>query len=157
MKKVNFFGHEISKLIVGDNPMTGHSYIEDKTPSSEMLDYYTAENIKATLKHMEELGVNGMLPLADPYIVRLLKEHQSAGGQIQYIWQPYMPLDQQVSMREMSKLNTIGIYHQGTTTDFNFEKGNIDVIKENIKVWRDMGIPVGLGTHRPEVDRKSVV
>ncbi len=151
MKTVDFFGHKVSKLIVGDNPFTGHSYIEDKTTGADMLEYYTAEKVKETFKHIEELGINTMLPLADPYLVRLLQEHQRAGGNIQCIWQPYMPMNQQVSMREMQKLNTIGIYHQGTTTDFNFEKDNIDVIKENIKVWRDLGVPVGLGTHRPDV------
>ncbi len=151
MKTVDFFGHKVSKLIVGDNPMTGHSYIEDKTTGEDMLKYYTAENIKATYKHLEELGINTMLPLADPYLVRLLQEHQREGGNIQCIWQPYMPMNQQVSMREMQKLNTIGIYHQGTTTDFNFEKGNLDVIKENIKMWKELGVPIGLGTHRPDV------
>ena len=27
MNKVQFFGKEVSKLIVGDNPFNGHSYI----------------------------------------------------------------------------------------------------------------------------------
>lgn len=29
MNTVNFFGHQVTKLIIGDNPMNGHSYIED--------------------------------------------------------------------------------------------------------------------------------
>lgn len=27
MNTVDFFGHQVSKLIVGDNPISGHSYI----------------------------------------------------------------------------------------------------------------------------------
>jgi len=62
-----------------------------------------------------------------------------------------MPMDQDVSMRSLKKLNTIGIYHQGTTTDYNYETGNIESIKDSIKKFRDLGVPVGLGTHVPEV------
>lgn len=156
MKQVDFFGHRISKLIIGDNPFTGHSYIEDQITGQEMLDYYSAENIKKALKRIEELGYTGMLPLADPYIVRLLQEHQHANGsKLQFIWQPYMPMDQDVSMRSLQKLNTIGIYHQGTATDYNYETGNIEAIQTNIKKFRDLGVPVGLGTHIPEVIQRA--
>nr|MBQ4319350.1 hypothetical protein [Clostridia bacterium] len=78
-------------------------------------------------------------------------EYQQSGGNLKYIWQPYMPMNQQVSMREMKSVNTIGIYHQGTTTDVLYEKGEIDKIKENIKMWRELGTPVGLASHVPEV------
>ena len=43
MNSVNFFGHEISKLIIGDNPFNGHSYIEYQTTGAEMKNFYTAE------------------------------------------------------------------------------------------------------------------
>ena len=158
MNYVDFFGNKVSKIIIGDNPMTGHSYIEDKTTGYDMLSYYTAENIKKTLKHMEDLGINTMLPLADPYMVRVIYEYQKNGGNIQTIWQPYMPMNQDVSMREIkmkSVLNTIGIYQQGTSTDYNYETGNINEIKENIKKFRELGVPVGLGTHYPEVIEKA--
>ena len=152
MKNVEFFGKRVSKLIIGDNPMNGHSYIEDITPGDEMVAYYTAENIKKALHRLEELGYNTMLPLADPYIIRILKEYEAEGGNLQYIWQPYMPMRQDVSMRQMLSLKgTIGIYHQGTTTDYNFESGNNEKTKEQIKQYREMGIPVGIGTHLPEV------
>nr|MBQ4317557.1 hypothetical protein [Clostridia bacterium] len=151
MNTVDFFGHKITKLIIGDNPMTGHSYIEDKTTGDEMRRYYTAENIKAAYKRIEEVGFNAMLPLADPYIMRLIQEYQESGGNLKYIWQPYMPMNQQVSMRGMKAVNTIGIYHQGTTTDVLYEKGEIEKIKENIKMWRELGTPVGLASHVPEV------
>ena len=151
MNYVDFFGHKISKIIIGDNPMSGHSYIEDKTSGADMKRFYTAENIKQTLHHIEELGFTGMLPLADPYMVRLIQEFEMVGGNLKYIWQPYGPMNQQVSMRELNTVNTIGIYHQGTTTDFLYENGNIDQIKENIKVMRELGTPVGLASHVPEV------
>ena len=155
MNTVNFFGHSVSRLIVGDNPFNGHSYIEDKTAGQEMKSWYTSERIKETLREIERCGYNTMLPLADPYILRLLMEHRREGGKLQFIFQPYMPMDQEVSMRQMAELNPLGVYHQGTTTDYLYEQGRCDEIIRQIEQYRRMDIPVGLGTHLPEVIERS--
>ena len=155
MNKVDFFGHQVTKLIVGDNPFNGHSYIEDKITGKEMKEYYTSEKIKEALFEIEAQGYNTMLPLADPYIIRILQEYQREGGRMQFIFQPYMPMNQDVSMRQMMTLNTIGVYHQGTTTDYLYETGQCEKILEMIEKYHSMGIPVGLGTHRPDVIEKS--
>ncbi len=151
MNTVDFFGKKVSKLIIGDNPMTGHSYIQDIISGKEMTNYYTTEKIKEALWRMEELGYNTMLPLATPFMIKIFQDYQNEGGKMQFIWQPYMPMDQKVSMMQMKELNTIGIYHQGTTTDFLYENNRCDEIKERIALYRELGVPVGLGTHRPDV------
>jgi len=155
MNYVDFYGKKVSKLIVGDNPITGHSYITYRITGAEMVDYYTTENVLKLLFEMEELGINTMLPLAHPYILRVLGEYKRAGGKMQFIFQPYVPMNQIVSMREMAALEPIGIYHQGTTTDYNHETGNDAATLEQIKKFKEMGIPVGLGTHRPDVIQTS--
>ena len=86
MNTVDFFGHKVSKLIVGDNPINGHSYIEDKITGKEMKEFYTSERIKEALFEIEEQGYNTMLPLADPYIIRILQEYQREGGRMQFIF-----------------------------------------------------------------------
>mgnify|MGYP002513634845 CR=1 FL=1 len=53
MQFVDFFGHKVSKLIVGDNPFNGHSYIESKYTGKEMKEWYTAEKV---LELYEMLG-----------------------------------------------------------------------------------------------------
>ena len=151
MNKVNFFGHEISKLIIGDNPISGHSYIQDIISGAQMKEYYTAEKIKEAMFKMEEQGFTAMLPLADPYMIRIISEYQRAGGKMKFIFQPYMAMNQDVSIRQMMEVGAIGIYHQGTTTDFLYESGRTDEILAMIEKYHTMGIPVGLGTHRPDV------
>lgn len=152
MLYADFFGTKISKLITGDNPITGHSYIESVTTGNAMLEYYTAENILKAMFEMEELGISAMLPLADPFVIRVLKEYRRAGGKINFIFQPYMPMDQKVSVRQMMELEPIGIYHQGTLTDYNYESGLNDETRKLIDFYhKEMGIPVGIGTHVPEV------
>ena len=48
MKTVSFFGKTVSKLIIGDNPINGHSYIVDQIDGNTMKAFYTAEKIKET-------------------------------------------------------------------------------------------------------------
>lgn len=156
MNKVDFYGHKVTKLIVGDNPFNGHSYISDIISGEEMLEYCTAEKILEALFKIEETGYNTMLPLAEPFVIRILKEYQRAGGKMQFIFQPYMPMNQDVMIRQISSLdNVIGIYHQGTTTDYLYETGQRDEILSRIEFYRQLGIPVGLGTHVPEVIARS--
>ncbi|MBO5452347.1 MAG: hypothetical protein J6A69_00055 [Clostridia bacterium] len=155
MKYVDFFGHKVSKLIVGDNPFNGHSYITDTVAGKEMSEFYTEDKILEAMHKMEELGVNTMLPLADPYIIRILQHYRSNGGKMNFIFQPYMPLNQDVSMIQMATVEPIGIYHQGTTTDYNFETGKKELTIELIKKYKSMGIPVGVATHRSDVIEAS--
>lgn len=157
VNKVNFLGHEVSRLIGGDNSITGHSYIADIVPGSDMKKYYTAENVKKAFGRLFELGINTMCPLSDPYVVRLLQEYQEAtGNSIQCIWQPWTPLGMYEGVAWIPKeLNTIATYHQGTTTDYLREKGDYETIKENIKKMKELGIPVGLGTHYPDMIERA--
>ena len=152
MNTVNFFGHQVTKLIVGDNPLNGHSYIPDILPGAEMVEYYTAERFKETLFRVEELGYNTIMPLADPYVIRILQEYRRAGGKMNIIFQPYPAMDQDVSIHQMMSVDPIGIYHRGTDTDFLYETGQCDKVLALVEKFRTkMGIPVGLGTHRPDV------
>lgn len=152
MRTVNFFGHEITRLIVGDNPFNGHSYIEDVIPGSEMLAYYREANrYYEALFEIERCGYNCMLPLAMPEVVDVLLEYRRDGGKLDFIFQPYVPEETAANIERMASVGPIGVYHQGTTTDFLYENGQTDKIKENLAMYRSMGIPVGLGTHRPDV------
>ena len=155
MKTVTFFGHTVSKLILGDNPMNGYSYIGHRIPGKEMVAYYTAEKFMETLFRAEELGYRTMLPLADPFVIRMLKQYRQEGGKLQFIFQPFRAVDQDFSIRQMMELEPIGIYHQGTTTDDLFEAGRCEDILKLVEKYRQMGIPVGLGSHRPDVIEKS--
>lgn len=147
---VNFFGTEVTRLIVGDNPFSGHSYIEDMVPGGEMLDYYTAENIVKALFDAEKAGYNTYLPLADPFILRVIRQYRNEGGKMHLIFQPYPPISLEINIRQMMDCKPLCIYHQGTTTDNLTEAGRTDVLRDNIKLLRDTGLPVGLGTHVPE-------
>src|SRR5437763_9041377 len=48
-------------------------------------------------------------------------------------------------------LKPFAMHIQGETVDQAFQAGKMDVIREGCKRMRDLGIVVGVGTHKPEV------
>ena len=159
MHYVDFFGHKVSKLIIGDNPYNGHSYIKDYVSGSEMRNYYTEEKILEDIHKMEELGINTMLPLADPFIIRVLEHYRHNGGKMNFIFQTYGPLMRtldtaEISMREMMSVEPIGIYLSGTYNDVRYETGRVAEILPTLNKLKETGIPIGFGTHHPQLIEK---
>ena len=102
MKYVDFYGHKVSKLIIGDNPFNGHSYIPEFVSKEEMIEYHTEDKILEAMHKMEELGINTMLPLADPYIIRILQHYRSNGGKMNFIFQTYAPMMTSIESAEIT-------------------------------------------------------
>ena len=159
MEYVNFYGHTLSKLIVGDNPYNGHSYIPEWVNGTEMKLHYTEERILADIKKMEDMGINTMLPLADPFIIRVLQHYRAAGGKMNFIFQTYRPMMElpEVTIRMMLDVQPIGIYFSGTYVDLSYETGRAQDLLDMLKIFREKapGVKIGLGTHRPDVIRTA--
>lgn len=160
MKYVDFFGNKVSKLIVGDNPFNGHSYITEYVSKDEMINYHTEDKILEAIYKMEELGVNTMLPLADPFIIRILQHYRAGGGKMNFIFQTYSPMmmsldTASVSMNMMMSVDPIGVYLSGTYTDLCLETNTMPKLYEMLKHLRTFDIKLGLGTHYPEIIEQS--
>ena len=157
MQYVNFFEHKVSKLIVGDNPFNGWSYIPEWVDGAEMRNYYTEERILSDIAKMEEMGINTLLPLADPFILRVLSHYRAAGGKMNFIFQTYggMLTSFDVQLRLTMDVKPIGIYLSGTAVDVRHETGRDNEILDFLAAIRKTGVKVGLGTHRPDVIRAS--
>lgn len=151
MKTVDFFGTQVSKLILGDNPVHGHSYIADITPGSKMMDYYTADNFLKLLRHAEELGINSFLGLANDFTFRVWRQYKNEGGNMNLMFQTYPPMDLDANIVQMKGMGPIAIYHQGGSLDYMIETGQEDLVKERIQKIKATGLPTGLCSHVPEV------
>jgi hypothetical protein len=150
MKTVSFLGNNVTRLILGDNPFNGHSYIQDRVSGEEMNAYYTRERVLETLFDAEKLGINTMLPLACPKMLEILPEYYDKGGSMKIIFQPYPAEPVEENLEKMMHFKPIGIYHQGTTTDYLNETGQKETIIKNMRIYKSAGVPVGLGSHVPE-------
>jgi hypothetical protein len=148
---VPFGPHQISRLIVGGNPISANSHVSAAL-DDEMRDYFTAARVKQLLAGCERAGINTWQSRGDRYILRMLHEHRLEGGRLQWIGQTASELaDIPGNISGMAKAGAIGIYHHGTSTDRFWKAGKMGEVRERLKAIRDAGVRVGLGTHIPEV------
>lgn len=144
-------GERFTRLIIGGNPFSGNSHVS-RQMDEEMQDFFTVSQIKETLFCCERNGINAMQLRADKHILRVLREYRREGGQMKWIAQTTPELAsfercvQQIALGEPA-----AVYHHGTDTDALFKAGRLEELERRIKALRDIGCPVGLGTHMPEV------
>ncbi len=152
-----FLGHNVTRLIAGDNPFGGHSYIDPIITGKEMKEFcYDTKKLYELYFQLEEAGFDCMFPLADPVFVQILKEYKRDGGKMKFIFQSYSPMLDEPMARQLIELDPIGLYVSGTKTDVLYEKGQVEEIKAVIAKCKDiLQKPIGVGSHYPEVMEKA--
>jgi len=148
---VTLGAHRISRLIIGGNPISGNSH-QGKERDREMIDWFTAERIKQTLRRCEEVGINTIQARGDAHIMRVLNEYWTEGGKLQWIAQTASEVaNLEGNVRRILEFGPIAIYHHGTMTDNLWSQGKVDELRDRMIFLRDNAAVAGLGTHLPEV------
>ncbi len=150
----DFCGIRMSRLIIGGNPFSGNSHVSHEMDEA-MRDYYSTANIKQALHRCVACGINTVQLRADQHIMRILREFRLEGGKLNWIAQTASEVANFAgNIRQISAdPSAVAIYHHGSVTDNLYQAGKIDELKERLKIMRASGLPVGLGTHKPEVIR----
>jgi hypothetical protein len=150
---VDFCGTQLSRLVIGGNPIRGHSHISPEL-NQEMRDYHTVENAVQTLLHAEECGINTMQSRADDVIYAMLDAYREAGGTMHWVAQTASENpDPFANIRDIAARDAWGIYYHGSMTDRLWKSGEIDKAKDYLKAMRDEGVKVGIACHMPEILR----
>jgi hypothetical protein len=148
---VEFFGHRVSRLICGGNPLSGYSHFSAEL-DWEMIQYYDMPAIQGLLDECWRQGVNTFQSRGDRHQMRAFLEHRQRGGQVQWIAQTASEFaDIHANIWEIARYQPIAIYHHGTHTDNSWHAGKIDAVRDIVKTIHDHGLPAGIGTHIPEV------
>jgi hypothetical protein len=149
--KIKIGKYEVSRLIIGGNPIAGFSHQSDEL-NWEMRKYYTMSNVQKLLKECLKNGINTVQFRGDRFFMRAILEHYEAGGNIQWICQTASELkDIKANIKEIIKYKPIAIYHHGTDVDNKWHEGKIDEVKDIVKFIKDNNMLAGIGSHNPEV------
>ncbi|HBQ63711.1 MAG TPA: hypothetical protein DD727_02040 [Clostridiales bacterium] len=144
---------EVSRLIIGGNPFSGNSHVNGEM-DREMIDYFTLANIKHTLFRCMENGINTMLLRMDEHIMRMIHEFRAEGGRMHWIAQTAPEMGSlEGNIARAMRLKPVAIYHHGTITDHYYKRQEFGELRRRLEIIRKTGLPVGLGTHMPEVVR----
>lgn len=151
---VRWGNHEISKLLVGHNPLKGVSHFTAEL-SREMRDWFDADPRRGVdlLQRCEDMGIN-TCQMGGEKTEELLQKHYARGGQLQWIATFYSkPGEGKEELARILRMRPkpIGIQQLGNTTDRLMREGKIRLALDNLRMFRDAGVLVGLGTHNHEV------
>ncbi len=147
MPKIKFGKLEISRLVVGVNPLLGFGHYNEIL-NTMMREWYTQAKVVEVLGRCEKFGIN-----AYNYV------HM---GRAQADWERYlgeggkMHLVAQATTNDPAELwNAVkpeAAWVQGERTDDAYRAGKMETIRDYCKKLRDLGVSmVGVGSHIPEV------
>ncbi len=143
--RMKFFGAEIGRLVLGTNPFYGFSHYNNNY-SVTMREYYTPDKVCDVMHQASRFGINAFnyvqLGRAPEDWARFLAE----GGKMHLVAQCLG--DAATVFRAVKPL---AMYKQGEEVDKAYQRGAMDDIKQWCKRARDLGVVVGVGTHKPEV------
>ena len=144
---MKFLHADVSRLVLGVNPFCGFAHYNNNFAGA-MKDWYSKDRVCAVMHQCVRHGINTFnYSPYDPfpeYWDCFLEE----GGKMHLIMQ--VPrLDEIEALAK--RLKPLAMHIQGETADQAFQGGKMDVIHDACKRIRDLGIIVGVGTHKPEV------
>jgi hypothetical protein len=151
LPQVNFFGHQVSRLICGGNPLSGFSHFSADL-DREMVEYYTMPAIQALLDECWRHGINTFQSRGDRHQMRAYLEHRLGGGKLHWIAQTASEFASiPANIAEIARYQPIAIYNHGTHTDNCWHTGKLAAVHDHLKAIHDLGLPAGVGTHIPQV------
>jgi len=143
--KMKFGNAEISRLVVGCNQFYGFAHYNNIL-ATVMKEYYTPERVCEVLHQCKRFGINAHNYVSVPRAQQDLERFQAEGGKMHLIVQ---------GVRDVTSvckaLKPLAVYHHGEYTDRAYQNGDLASVKEWCKQVRDLGVIVGVGTHKPEV------
>ncbi|MGA8672338.1 MAG: hypothetical protein WB679_20850 [Terracidiphilus sp.] len=145
--KMKFGNAEIGRLVLGVNPMYGFSHYNHNF-STAMREWYTPDRVCEVLHRASSYGINAFNYVHVDRARGDWERFQSQGGNMHLIIQ-VMASDDAAFL--VQNLKPLALQRRGEEIDKAFQTGTMAAEREWCKRARDLGVLVGVGTHKPEV------
>jgi len=145
--RMKFGNVEISRMVLGVNPLYGFAHYNNNF-SSAMREWYTQERVCEVLHRASSFGINAFNYVDVARADEDWSRFRAEGGNMHLVCQVAAPDD---AAALVSKLKPLALHRQGEVVDVAFRESKMDTVREWCKRVRDMGVLVGVGTHKPEV------
>ena len=145
--RMKFGGVEISRLVLGVNPFYGFAHFNN-IYGQMMKDWYTPEKVVEVMLRAQEFGINAFNYVELGRGREDWNRFVAAGGKMHLIPQVTAGVDAAKMVRE---LKPIGLQRQGEVVDKAWQDGDMKSVEEWCKQVRQLGVLVGVGTHKPEI------
>jgi hypothetical protein len=145
--KMKFGSAEISRLVLGVNPLYGFAHYNNNFGSA-MREWYTQDRVCEILHRATSFGINAFNYVNVKRAAEDWARFQAEGGKMHLIIQAMANDDEAALVREFKPL---ALQRRGEEIDAAYKNGTMDSEREWCKRARDLGVLVGVGTHKPEV------
>jgi len=145
--KMKFGSAEIGRMVLGVNPLYGWAHYNNNF-SNAMRDWYTQDKVCEVMHRANAFGIDALNYVNAKRAPADLARFQAEGGKMHLIVQVTAPDDAATLVKDLKPL---AMHRQGEVVDIAFRNRTMDTVREWCKRVRDMGVLVGVGTHKPEV------
>ncbi|MGD0732004.1 MAG: hypothetical protein ABR956_12135 [Terracidiphilus sp.] len=145
--KMKFGNAEIGRLVLGVNPMYGFCHYNNNFGSA-MKEWYTPDRVCEVLHRASSFGINAFNYVHVERSQSDWELFQAAGGNMHLIIQ-VMARDDAATL--VKNFKPLALQRRGEEIDKAFQTGTLAAEREWCKRARDLGVLVGVGTHKPEV------
>ena len=145
--KMKFGNAEISRLVLGVNPLYGFAHF-NRDYGNTMANWYTQDKVCEVMHRANSFGINAFNYVNMGRAPQDLARFQAEGGRMHLIVQVTARDDEVALVRNLKPL---ALQRRGEEVDLAFRNGTMAGEREWCKRVRDLGVMVGVGTHKPEV------
>jgi len=145
--KMKFGNVEIGRLVLGVNPLYGFAHYNNNF-SRAMRDWYTQDKVCEVMHRANSFGINAFNWVNVERSAADLARFQAEGGRMHLIIQ-VMARDDAAAL--VQNLKPLALQRRGEEIDAAWQNGTMASEREWCKRARDLGVLVGVGTHKPEV------
>jgi hypothetical protein len=145
--KMKFGNAEISRLVLGVNPLYGFAHF-NRNFGSAMRDWYTQEKVCEVLHRANAFGINAFNYVNMGRAPQDLARFQAQGGKMHLIVQATAADDPAALVQNLKPL---ALQRRGEEIDAALHNGTMASEREWCKRVRELGVMVGVGTHNPQV------
>ncbi len=141
--------HEVTRLIIGGNPIYGYSHF-NKLLSQHQTAWHTPEHVVALLKRCEEAGINTWQNSYAERTLQDLDRFREAGGKLHWLCLGKGDWEKRPErVAEAAKRKPMGIAPHGALAEQLHRQNRLAVLTDLLKRIRDQGVLVGLSAHNP--------
>jgi hypothetical protein len=145
--------HQVSRLIIGGNPIYGHSHF-NRLFSQSMTTWHTPERVQELLRRCEQAGINTWQNSYPERTLQDLDRYRAAGGRMHWLCLGKPDWDRfPERIDDAARRRPIGIAPHGALAERLHRQNRLEVLTGLLRRIRDRGVLVGLSAHNPALIR----
>jgi hypothetical protein len=145
--RMKFGGAEIGRMVLGCNPFYGYAHYNNNF-GAVMKEWYSQDKVCDVMHQCNRFGIDAFNYAHLDRGPQDLARFQAEGGKMRLIIQVTAGVDAGMLVKT---LHPLALQRQGEIVDRAYQTGQMNTVKEWCKQVRDLGVLVGVGTHKPEV------